>query len=73
MAQASKVYASASVRVIEKDLLRREQLDRLVAAPTADDALRLLGEFGYGAEAEAGDEAADNESDDGADDEADGE
>lgn len=50
MPQGSLEYAVARVKVREGRLLSAERLERMVDAPSADDALRLLGETGYGAQ-----------------------
>ena len=48
MPQISHAYAVGRVRSLEKSLLSRQMLDRLVSAQSADDAARMLSEAGWG-------------------------
>jgi V/A-type H+-transporting ATPase subunit C len=41
-------YAVARVRAIEKKLLDKSKIDRMVDAKSANDAVKILGEAGYG-------------------------
>lgn len=53
----SLINSIARLRVIEKELLTKEFVGRLLAAPSYEDCLKLLAEAGYGAGApEGGDE-----------------
>jgi len=47
MPQPSYAYGVARVRVLETKLLGRERIDRMVDAPSAQDALKVLSEAGY--------------------------
>lgn len=48
MAQKSMLYSSARVRVLEKKLINRDELFKLIDAPSAEEALNMLSERGYG-------------------------
>lgn len=50
MPQGSLEYAIARVKTREGRLLSTDRLERMVDAPSADEALRLLSETGYGAQ-----------------------
>lgn len=41
-------YATARIRAIENKMLTPQRLERLIEAPTADDAVKILTELGYG-------------------------
>lgn len=58
MPNMSTGYAVGSVRVRERSLMNSEKLDRLIAAPSARDALKLLQEYGYGGGSDATDPQA---------------
>ncbi len=49
MSQSSKLFSAARVRVLEKKLIGREELMRLIDAKTAEAASKMLSERGYGA------------------------
>lgn len=48
MPQLSLAHAVARVRVLEGKLLHLEQIERLLQAPTLQEAYKLLEEYGYG-------------------------
>ena len=47
IASTDYLYLSAYLRAKEATLLRRERLERMAAAPTADEAAKILTECGY--------------------------
>lgn len=49
MSQSSKLFSAARVRVLEKKLVGREELMRLIDAQTAEAASKMLSERSYGA------------------------
>lgn len=48
MPQPSYAYGVARVRVLENKLLTRDKVERMVDAPSSDDALKILAETDYG-------------------------
>ena len=42
------LYISARLRAMERNLLSSARMDRMIDAPTAEDAAKVLGEIGYG-------------------------
>lgn len=52
MPQASTIYATSRVRVLEGRLLTRERIDRMLETSSPLEAIKVLAEAGYGAKQE---------------------
>lgn len=51
------LFISARIRAMERNLLTAARMDRMIDAPTAEDAAKVLGEIGYGDFALTGDQS----------------
>ncbi|MDR1439364.1 MAG: V-type ATPase subunit [Clostridiales bacterium] len=58
MSNQSYAYAMGRIRAVERKMIGKAQLDRMIDAKSADDAVRILREFGYGRAGGAADAAA---------------